>query len=159
MTLSTGTLNLKFMQRAAVKVSSNQTTTTATAKLTPVITSASTTSNPLPLGEDSTKWTLPSRSNSSRSVDAEAVRFESSYLPFLGRGEADDVIVRARSGGGRMAFGGFGELEEDDESGDDADAGQREGDREEAGIRRKGKTKGIDKEGDHKVCMRMLLNG
>ena len=51
-----------------------------------------------------------------------------------------------------MAFGGFGEVEEAEGSRGDGDAEEGAGDGEEADTRRKGKIRGQDKEGNHKVC-------
>lgn len=86
MSLSTGTLNLKFMQRGAAGPSA------------PVASTPTTTARKA----DPAHWVLPSSSSKSKGkakAVVQDVEFEGSYLPFLALGDEE------QSGSGRRTFG------------------------------------------------------
>ncbi|KAK4687686.1 hypothetical protein P7C73_g2425, partial [Tremellales sp. Uapishka_1] len=128
MSLSTGTLNLKFMQRAAAKA--------------PPATGTSSSHEPVVLVEDEAKWVLPKAGSTSAGPgppEADSrVSFETSYLPFLER-EAEG----SSSGPGRRAFGGFGAVVIDEHGEED---GEGEGNDNDEMERPRGKAKGKGKE-------------
>lgn len=113
MSLSSGTLNLKFMQRAkaraAVSPSAAPSSTPTPAPPTP---SAPTPAQAEAIAAESEKWTLPSRfkPNAEAGPSRPKVTFVGSYLPF---------VEEAENSGGRRTFGApiavTPEVEEDDE--------------------------------------------
>lgn len=131
MSLSSGTLNLKFMQRAKAR---QQTTpsTPGSAASTPAPTTPSAPSAPTPAqaaeaAAEAEKWTLPSRFRGTRPKAAAGpsrpkVSFVGSYLPF---------VEEAESSGGRRTFGAVKSKAADDE---DDDEEEDEEDPEEAGV-------------------------
>ncbi|WOO81463.1 uncharacterized protein LOC62_03G004985 [Vanrija pseudolonga] len=120
MSLSVGTLNLKFMQRAAAAKARDE---SVAAGGSPAPAPAA--PPPLPKGtdqaEEDAKWFLPSRraapavpastSTAGAGPSRPRVNFVASYLPFV----ADEAP-------GRRAFGGFGDKpKEEDEEAEDSD--------------------------------------
>lgn len=119
MSLSVGTLNLKFMQRAAAAKVRDESASTGSPAPAPAA------PPPLPKGtdqaEEDAKWFLPSRraapaaqaastSTAGAGPSRPRVNFVASYLPFV----ADEAP-------GRRAFGGFGEKPKEEEEAEDSD--------------------------------------
>lgn len=127
MSLSSGTLNLKFMQRAAARSGAPNSPAAAAPS------SAGATES-----EDANKWVLPRRKNAEAGPSKPRVQFVASYMPFLEAGEAEG----AEGGdGGRRSFGGFGKKEKEkvDEEGErgDEDDSEDELDYESEGEKRR----------------------
>lgn len=121
MSLSSGTLNLKFMQRAKARQQATP-STPGSAASTPAPTTPSAPSAPTPAqaaeaAAEAEKWTLPSRFKGTRPNAAAGpsrpkVSFVGSYLPF---------VEEAEVSGGRRTFGAVKTkaADEDDEEEDD----------------------------------------
>lgn len=158
MSLSVGTLNLKFMQRAAAqKAVASGTAAPAVVELPKGVDKA----------EEEAKWVLPARSRPATSKTAASattkpssstaseagpsrpkVQFVASYMPFV-----EDPVGAASgsavSGGGRRAFGGWGDkpaaADDDDEDMSGAEDKAHSDDEVDAQtIRRKNKGKARD---------------
>lgn len=104
MSLSSGTLNLKFMQRAKARAQASPSSTSTPASSAAATPAPSTPSAPTPAqaaeaAAEAEKWTLPSRfkrPNATAGPSRPKVSFVGSYLPF---------VEEAESSGGRRTFG------------------------------------------------------
>lgn len=120
MSLSSGTLNLKFMQRAKARQQASTPTSAATsgaATPTPSAPSAPTPAQAAEAAAEAEKWTLPSRFKGTRPNAAAGpsrpkVSFVGSYLPF---------VEEAESSGGRRTFGAVKSKAAEEEDEDDED--------------------------------------
>lgn len=127
MSLSSGTLNLKFMQRAKARQQPSPSTpgsASATPTPTPNVPSAPTPAQAAEAAAEAEKWTLPSRFKGTRPNAAAGpsrpkVSFVGSYLPFVEEAEAS---------GGRRTFGAVkakpaDEFDDEEDEEDLAEAG------------------------------------
>jgi hypothetical protein len=119
MSVSQGTKNLKFMQRAAAR--SSPSTSKPPSSTAPTSVNAPTATTRIIAGEESLQWTLPvpvAPSAQLHQVDAKGkskaavtIAYEQSYLPFLFDDDDGDEVdgdgnaVAGPSRGGRVVFG------------------------------------------------------
>lgn len=169
MALSTGTLNLKFMQRAAVAAARAAKSEPAARPSTSVSAAASTTGSPLPASpappapatpapesatavpddDAAAKWVLPRHSNAEAGPSTRPrVQFVASYMPFL-----EDEDSNTGMSPGRLSFGIVSAEPAETQAGgddDDGDFDMSDSD-DEVAVLRKDKGKG---RAETKVCPR-----
>lgn len=138
MSLSSGTLNLKFMQRAAARSGAPAAVAEPTG----------------PIVEDANKWVLPRRGNAEAGPSKPRVQFVASYMPFLEAGEAEGADG---GDGGRRSFGGFGRKEAEEEKEEEGDSDEMDYDSEEDERKRRVRDKKSKKEKEEEVCFGICL--